>query len=342
MKKFYSIAAILFAVLTTFTSCGSKEDAKAADATAERIEKVKVQKMETSTITREVVLSATLQGYETQNVAPSVTGKIEKIYVEEGSKVRQGDNLVRMDELQYKTAKLTYANLGVELARVEALLKTGSATQQSYDQLKLSYDQTAENIDFLEKNTYVKAPFDGVISAKNYEDGELYSGQPILVLTQISTLKAEIAVPERFFPMVKAGMKLDVRSEIYGQDQVFAATVERVFPTIDPASHTFTIKVKIPNGNDMLRPGMYVNAKLFLGEEEVIVVPYQAVLKLQGSDNRYVYINNGGVAKYVSVELGQRFDDQVEIISDEINPGDELIVTGQARLVDGVKLEIVK
>lgn len=342
MKKIYSIAAIMFAVLTTFTSCGSKEEAKATDAVAERIEKVRVQKMETSTISREVVLSATLQGYETQNVAPSVTGKIEHIYVEEGSKVAAGDNLVRMDELQYKTAKLTYANLGVELARVEALLKTGSATQQAYDQLKLSYDQTAENIDFLEKNTYVKAPFAGVISAKNYEDGELYGGQPILVLTQISTLKAEIAVPERFFPMVKAGMKLDLRSEIYGKDQVFAATVERVFPTIDPASHTFTIKVKIPNGNDMLRPGMYVNATLFLGDEEVIVVPYQAVLKLQGSDNRYVYVNNNGVAKYVSVELGQRFDDQVEIISNEINAGDELVVIGQARLVDGVKLEIVK
>ena len=342
MKKIYSIAAIMFAVLTTFTSCGSKEEAKATDAVAERIEKVRVQKMETSTISREVVLSATLQGYETQNVAPSVTGKIEHIYVEEGSKVAAGDNLVRMDELQYKTAKLTYANLGVELSRVEALLKTGSATQQAYDQLKLSYDQTAENIDFLEKNTYVKAPFAGVISAKNYEDGELYGGQPILVLTQISTLKAEIAVPERFFPMVKAGMKLDLRSEIYGKDQVFAATVERVFPTIDPASHTFTIKVKIPNGNDMLRPGMYVNATLFLGDEEVIVVPYQAVLKLQGSDNRYVYVNNNGVAKYVSVELGQRFDDQVEIISNEINAGDELVVIGQARLVDGVKLEIVK
>ena len=341
MKRFNLIATVVFAALA-MTSCGSKEDAKATDAVAERIEKVKVQKMETSTLTREVVLSATLQGYETQNVAPSVTGKIEHIYVEEGSKVRQGDNLVRMDELQYKTSKLTYANLGVELARVEALLKTGSATQQSYDQLKLSYDQTAENIDFLEKNTYVKASFDGVISAKNYEDGELYSGQPILVLTQISTLKAEIAVPERFFPMVKAGMKLDIRSEIYGKDQVFAATVERVFPTIDPASHTFTIKVKIPNGNDMLRPGMYVNSTLFLGQEEVIVVPYQAVLKLQGSDNRYVYINNGGVAKYVAVELGQRFDDQVEIISDEIKPNDELVVTGQARLVDGVKLEIVK
>ncbi|MBO7255563.1 MAG: efflux RND transporter periplasmic adaptor subunit [Paludibacteraceae bacterium] len=342
MKNLNYIITIALIAFTTFTSCGKKDNSKENLASEERIERVKVKKMETTTITREVLLSATLQGYETQNVAPSVTGKIEHIYVEEGAKVRKGDNLVRMDELQYKTSKLTYANLGVELSRVEALLKTGSATQQSYDQLKLSYDQTAENIDFLEKNTYVKAPFDGVIAAKNYEDGELYGGQPILVLTQISTLKAEIAVPERFFPMVKAGMKLDIRSEIYGQNQVFAATVERVFPTIDPASHTFTIKVKIPNGNDMLRPGMYVNAKLFLGQEDVIVVPYQAVLKLQGADNRYVYVNNNGVAKYVSVTLGQRFDDQVEIISDEIKPGDELIVIGQARLVDGVKLNIVE
>lgn len=342
MKNLNYIITIALIAFTTFTSCGKKDNSKENLASEERIERVKVKKMETTTITREVLLSATLQGYETQNVAPSVTGKIEHIYVEEGTKVRKGDNLVRMDELQYKTSKLTYANLGVELSRVEALLKTGSATQQAYDQLKLSYDQTAENIDFLEKNTYVKAPFDGVIAAKNYEDGELYGGQPILVLTQISTLKAEIAVPERFFPMVKAGMKLDIRSEIYGQNQVFAATVERVFPTIDPASHTFTIKVKIPNGNDMLRPGMYVNAKLFLGQEDVIVVPYQAVLKLQGADNRYVYVNNNGVAKYVSVTLGQRFDDQVEIISDEIKPGDELVVIGQARLVDGVKLNIVE
>ena len=342
MKTFNYSVVIALVILTTFSSCGKKDKISDELVSNERVEQVKTKKMSTMPITREVVLSATLQGYETQNVAPSVTGKIEHIFVEEGAKVKKGDNLVRMDELQYKTAKLTYANLGVELARVEALLKTGSATQQAYDQLKLSYDQTAENIDFLENNTYVKAPFDGVIAAKNYEDGELYGGQPILVLTQISTLKAEIAVPERYFPVVKAGMKLDIYSEIYGSKQVFPATIERVFPTIDPTSHNFTIKVKIPNGKDLLRPGMYVNATLFLGQEDVIVVPYQTILKLQGSDNRYVYLNRDGVAKYVSVKLGQRFDDQVEIISEEIKEGDELVVVGQARLVDGVKLEIVK
>ncbi len=338
-KNWKNLIAISL-LATVFVACGDKKNA--ADATeSERVEQVKVQTLEETIITREVVLSSTLQGYETQNVAPSLTGKIEHIYVEEGSKVNKGDMLVCMDQLQYKTTKLTYANLGVELARIEALLKTGSTTQQTYDQMKLSYDQTKENLDFLEMNTYVKAPFSGVISAKNYEDGELYSGQPILILTQISTLKAEIAVPERYFPQVKAGMTLALRSEIYG-DQTFPATVERVFPTVDPASHTFTIKVKIPNSSDMLRPGMYVNATLFLGEESVVVAPYQAVLKLQGSDNRYVFINDKGKAKRVDVKLGQRFDDRVEIISDEISKGDELIVTGQARLVDGLKLNIVK
>ena len=339
MKKFYSIAAIALAVLTTFASCGSKEKAEDAAVSETRIEKVKTQQMTTTTITREVVLSATLQGYETQNVAPSVTGKIEHIYVEEGSRVAAGANLVRMDELQYKTAKLTYANLGVELARVEALLKTGSATQQAYDQLKLSYDQTAENIEFLEQNTYVKAPFEGVIAAKTYEDGELYGGQPIVVLTQVKKLKALIAVPETYYPLIKEGMKLTVKSDIY-PEETFPATIEVVYPTIDAASHTFQCKVAIPNASEKLRPGMYVTTTLGLGKENTIVVPYQSVEKLIGSNERFVFINENGYAKRVSVKLGQRFDENIEIIAPEIQPGVEYIYKGQSKLVDGVKIQV--
>ena len=80
MKKFNLIAAVAFTALT-MASCGSKDEAATTETSAERVEKVKVQKMEASTITREISLSAILQGYETQNVAPSVTGKIEHIYV---------------------------------------------------------------------------------------------------------------------------------------------------------------------------------------------------------------------------------------------------------------------
>lgn len=339
MKQFnYLVVAALVAL--TLSSCGKKSE-NATQTEAERVEKVRVQTLNKMEIMRKVNLSAILQGYETQNVAPSVTGKIEHIFVEEGDRVAAGSMLVRMDQMQYNTAKLTYANLGVELARTETLLKSGSATQQAYDQLKLSYDQTKENIDFLESNTFVKAPFAGVISAKNYEDGELYGGQPILVLTQVSTLKAEVAVPERYFPMVKAGMEVIVNSEIY-PGREFNAIVERVFPTIDPASHTFIVKVKIPNAKEELRPGMYTSTTLALGEEDVVMAPYQAVLKLQGSNDRYVFINENGRAKRVPVTTGQRVDDKIEIISDEITENSQLVVYGQGRLVDGVKLDIVK
>ena len=225
------------------------------------------------------------------------------------------------------------------MGRLQALLATGSVSQQTYDQTKVSYDQLKQNLSFLEKNTYVKAPFEGVISAKTYEDGELYGGQPIVVLTQVKKLKALIAVPETYYPLVKEGMKLTVKSDIY-PEETFAATIEVVYPTIDAASHTFQCKVVIPNANEKLRPGMYVTTTLGLGKENTIVVPYQSVEKLIGSNERYVFINENGYAKRVSVKLGQRFDENIEIIAPEIQPGVEYIHKGQSKLVDGVKIEV--
>ena len=143
--------------------------------------------------------------------------------------------------------------------------------------------------------------------------------------------------------MVKQGMKVDVVSDIY-PDEVFPATIEIVYPTIDPQSHTFQAKLNIPNGGEKIRPGMYVRTRLAVGEVDAIVVPYQSVLKLTGSNDRYVFVNDGGQARRVAVTLGQRFDDRIEIIPVEANAmkaGDQLVITGQARLVDGDKLEIV-
>ena len=286
------------------------------------------------------MFSTTLLGYETLNVAPSVTGKIERILVEVGSRVSKGQLLVQMDQNQYNTTKLTFANLGVEMARMEALKETGSISQQAYDQMKLSYDQTEESLDFLKKNTYFTAPFAGVITAKNYEEGELYSGQPILVLTQISTLKAFISVPESYFTLVKKGMTVELSTEVY-PNQIFPAVIDIIYPTIDPTTHTFQVQLKIPNSNELLRPGMFARVNLSLGEVDAMIVPYQAVLKLIGSNDRYVFIDDNGVAKRVPVTLGQRFDDKVEILSTEIASGDKLVTVGQARLVNGVKLKIV-
>lgn len=335
MKKtiIYSLAVL------ALMACGKQE--AAVTESDERVEQVRTIVLQPREIEREICVSTNLQGYLTVNVAPSLTGKIEHIYCEVGDRKAEGSDLVRMDQTQYKTTKISLTNLETEKNRVEMLLRTGSATQQQYDQLEAQYNSTKEQLDFLKVNTYVKAPFSGVISAKNYEDGELYSGQPILVLTQIDKLKALVAVPETYFPKFKPGMRLSLTSEIY-PDQVFPATVEVVYPTIDATSHTFQVKIVIPNGQNLLRPGMYVTTTIGLGKTNTIVVPYQSVEKLVGANDRYVFLNENGYAKRVTVELGQRFDQDIEIIAPEIVPGAELVTVGQHRLVDGVKLNVVE
>ena len=331
----------LYIVLCTFVLSLVACSKQTATEEQERVEQVRTTVLQPREIEREISVSTNLQGYLTQNVAPSLTGKIEHIYCEVGDRKAAGSDLVRMDQTQYKTTKISLDNLETEKNRVEMLLKTGSATQQQYDQLLAQYNSTREQLEFLQANTYVKAPFSGVISAKNYEDGELYSGQPILVLTQIDKLKALVAIPENYFPRFKAGMKLTLTSEIY-PDQVFPATVEVVYPTIDATSHTFQVKIVIPNGKNLLRPGMYVTTTIGLGKANTIVAPYQAVEKLVGANDRYVFINENGRAKRVAVELGQRFDQEIELISPDIVPGVEMVTTGQHKLVDGVKLNVVK
>ncbi len=333
MKKI----VLMMAAAVCLIGCG-KKDAQTTQE-AERVEVVSTMILENHEIERVLNVSTNLQGYVTQNVAPSLTGKIEHIYVEVGDEVKAGDMLVRMDQNQYLTSKIQLANLEIEMGRLEALLETGSVSQQTYDQTKVGYDQLKQNLSFLETNTYVKAPFEGVISAKTYEDGELYGGQPIVVLTQVKKLKALIAVPETYYPLIKEGMKLSVKSDIY-PEETFDATIEVVYPTIDAASHTFQCKVVIPNASEKLRPGMYVTTTLGLGKENTIVVPYQSVEKLIGSNERFVFINENGYAKRVSVKLGQRFDEQIEIIAPEIQPGVEYIHKGQSKLVDGVKIEV--
>jgi RND family efflux transporter MFP subunit len=335
MKK-----AVLFlaASAIVFAGCGKKE-AKTEEV---KTENVKVQTLAPKEITRTVEYSTTLEGYEQVNIAPSVQGNIEQIFVEPGAKVSAGTLLVRIDQTQLNQAKVQKNTLAVELARTEALLKSGNIAQSVYDQLKAQYDVAAENEAFLQKNTFVRAPFAGVIASKNYENGEMYSAaKPIFLLAQISRLKAYINIPESYFPVVKQGLGLDIVSEIY-PSEIFRGKIEIIYPTIDAATHTFTVKIDIPNAAQKLRPGMYVKTALSLGKVNAIVVPYQAVLKQQGANDRYVFVNRGGEAKRIAVTLGQRFDDMTEIVSSEIKESDELVVVGQARLVDGVKLNVEK
>ncbi|MBR6309812.1 MAG: efflux RND transporter periplasmic adaptor subunit [Paludibacteraceae bacterium] len=338
MKMNVRIIATILGIAAFSVSCSSKKDAQTEEK--ERVENVRTMTLQKTEVNRELELSTTLEAYEKVAIAPTLQGHIRQILVDVGSKVSAGQLLVKMDETAYIQAKLNVENLKKDFDRVSRLNESDNISKQTYDQTKAQYDIQKESLDNLLTNTYVKAPFSGVITEKNYENGELYTGSPILTLMQISTLKAYVNIPESYFPYIKEGMSVNLTSNIY-EGKKFDAKIETIYPTIDASTHTFKVKVKVPNGRETLRPGMYVYISLNFGKVSAMVVPYQSVLKLQGSNNRYIFVNENGHAKRIDVQMGQRFDDQVEIISDEVNNGSEIIVVGQARLVDGVKLNIM-
>lgn len=347
-------------VIALIFGCSANKDAKKTgratmkDTTANTTKvveaiPVKVQKLEKRNIAKSLDYTANLQADEQVYYAPAATGRIEKIYVEVGDRIKKDQVLVEMDRTQLHQAEVQLKNLETEYNRAKMLNETQSISKQSYDAAVTQYEVAKSNVDFLKKNTQMLAPFDGIVTGKYFENGELYTGAAfggaskpsVISIEKINPVKALVNLSEQYFLSVKQGIPVELKSELY-PDRVFKGNVSIVYPTIDPASRTFTVEVKIPNKDEALRPGMYGTINFFIGETETMVVPAIAVLKLQGSNDRYVFINDNGKAKRVSVTMGRRFEDQVELISDEIKEGDELVVVGQARLVDGSPLNITK
>ncbi|MBP9971016.1 MAG: efflux RND transporter periplasmic adaptor subunit [Paludibacteraceae bacterium] len=339
MKRRINLSVVALAIISLLTACNSNTN-KQENAEEIRTENVKTEPIEVNEIARKIDFSTTLEPYNKVMVAPTMAGRIDKIHVEVGSKVQANQLLVEMDKTTYLQTKVSFDNLAVDFQRISTLYNSGNIAQQTYDQTKAQYESLKTNVQNLERNTFLRAPFSGVIAAKNYENGELYAGTPILLLVDMANLKAHINIPESYYPSIKEGMNVAITSDVF-TDKEFKGIIEIVSPVIDATTHTFQVQIKISNAGGVLRPGMFARIGVDFDKINAKVVPYQAVLKLQGSNERYVYVNKNGVAKRVKVQMGKRYDDKIEILSDELKEGDQLVVVGQARLVDGVKVNVV-
>jgi membrane fusion protein, multidrug efflux system len=335
--------------LALMVSCsGGEKKVDTASATDSKKEVVKVMELQYQTIARSVEYPATLKAYEEVHLAPASPGRIEGIFAQVGDRVSKGTALVQMDRTQLHQAEIQLKNLELDFKRLDTLAKVGSIAMQQYDQLKTQYTVAKSNVEFLRDNTRLLAPFNGVVSGRYFEPGELYSGAPntqagkaaVLSIVQIDRLKAVVSLSEKYFPFVKTGMETNVVSDIY-KERVFPGRVYRIYPTIDPLNRTFSIEILVDNREGLLRPGMFSRVTFDLDEEEAILLPSIAVLKMQGSNDRYLFVEKNGVAQRVAVTIGKRYDDDIEVFSDMLNPGDRIIVTGQARLVDGVAVQVV-
>jgi len=337
------------------SACSSKTNNVGADSsdtptlTENPAIPVKILSLSKTRISRTIDYTATVLPFEEINMAPSTPGRIDEIYVEVGDRVAKGDDLFLMDRTQLYQFKLQLSNQEKDLNRIDTLLKSGSAKQQQYDQMKTQYDVAKTNVDFMEKNTLLKAPFSGIVTGKYFEDGEMYSGTPttltgrsaVVTVMQVNPLKVNVNISESYYPLIKRGMKASISADVY-KNELFSGSVYRIAPTVNSATRSFIVEIELPNRNDLLKPGMFVRVSMDLGEVETFVVPAYTVMVQEGTNIRYVFVEEEGVSRRVEVAIGKRFDDNLEIISEELKEGENLITEGQARLLSGDKVEVVK
>ena len=335
--KAYSKIVISATILLAVAACSKKEEQNNAAQTEKP--KVETQKVYTQNVDQISVYTATVEAFKTNNITSSTPNRIKRILVDVGSKVGAGQRVVILDDVTIDQLKIQLANSEREYNRAVELLKIGAGTQQVVDQLKTQLDASRRQLRNQTENTVLVSPISGVVSARNYDQGDLPGGLPILTIEQLRPVKLIINVSETDFPRIKKGMKVDITLDTYGEE-VFEGTVSLIHPTISTATRTFETEIIINNRDERVRPGMFARVKINFGTEQRVVVPDLAVQKQTGSGNHYVYTIENGKAVFKFVELGQRMDNAYEILSG-LNNGDEVVTVGQSRLNSGTEVEII-
>ena len=253
----------------------------------------------------------------------------------------KGQRLAQMDAVNLVNSETQIENFRRVYNRVSELFAVGGASQQELDNAKLQLTLAETNLKNLQENTLLISPIDGIVSARNYDNGDMYNGQqPILTVMQINPVLLRINVSETFFSRVKAGMPVDIKLDVY-EGETFAGKVSLVYPTIDERTRTFGVEVRLNNPNSKVRPGMFARVNINFGNINRVVVPDQAIIKQAGSGARFVYLYENGTVNYKQVELGRRMGSEYELITG-IESGSEVVVFGQGRLADGVAVEVIR
>lgn len=337
MNTAYKFAAVAAALLA-LASCSSSEK-DSAKAEVEELPIVTVDVAHRMEVPQKKVYTANVEADNLNNIAPASPNRIKKITVDVGDRVRAGEALVELDRANIDQLRINLEQLEREYNRAVKLFEIGGGTQQSVDQLKAQLDASRTQYDNMLENTVLVSPINGVVTARNYDPGDMTGSAPVLSLGQLSpVVKVIINISENDLALVKQGMPVEITFDAFPAES-FSGRIQRVYPTVDPATRTFSVEVQIANPGERIKPGMFARVSIDLGAQQNVVVPDRAVVKQSGSGNKYVYVLSDGRVSYRKVTLGQRFETTYELL-DGIEDGDTVVITGQTRLADGVAVEV--
>lgn len=338
MNRTRQILLALGAAATALPSCSKQETATVQ--TEEELPKVEVNVVRAAEVPQINEYTATVEADNINNIAPASPNRIKNINAEVGDHVRKGQTLAVLDHANSDQLKINLDQIRRDYDRAVKLLEIGGGTRQAVDQLKAQLDAAQSQYDNMLENTILVSPISGVVTARNYDPGDMTGNLPVLTVGQLSpVVKIIINVTENDLSKVKNGMPVKITFDAF-EGESFDGKVSRIHPTIDSSTRTFQAEIVIANPGERILPGMFGRVSVDLGSRNNVVVPDRAIVKQTGSGNRYVYVYHDGGVSYERVELGRRLGDTYELLSG-VNDGDTVIISGQSRLADGVEVEII-
>lgn len=344
--RFRSVIHILIAVLL-LAGCGTKEEPvrEVVSAAPQKTIQVAIVEVKHTSVPIRVEVTGLVAPIFQATLSSRIQGTIDKLLVREGSKVSKGQLLIQLDsrDLQADLARAgaEVENANAHLDRMEQLYAQDAVSKQEMENATRGYRVAEANRKAVEAQlsyTSVRAPFDGVITEKKVEAGELASpGQPLLKMEDPQRLRLEATVAEGDLKSVSRGDKIPVVIDAL-EGQAIIGTVSQILPAGDPQTHTFMVKVDLPKTAG-LKTGMFGRFPLEKGDTQTILVPSTAVIERGDLSSLYV-VGADQIARLRWVKPGRRIEKQVEILSG-INEG-ERIVTDGSRGVEGAVVRVVE
>jgi membrane fusion protein, multidrug efflux system len=348
-SKTFLWSALILIVLTIIafpkiSEIRKKGNAKGPKAGGQQAVIVKAERITPATLKETVKTSGTLLADEEVDLTFEASGKIEKILFKEGTLVKKGQMLAELnnDDLIAQIAKLQLQNklLNEKVNRQKILLEKEAISQESYDQMMTDLQSNEAEIKLLQVNidkTKIYAPFDGIIGLRYISEGAYVNPSTrITKLIKTQPLKIEFAIPERYAEIVKAGYNLTFYVE--NNAQQYNAKVYAIEPTVDPKTRTLTLRALYDNAGNRLNPGRYVSIELIIREiHNAIQVPTEALVPELGGEK--VFLVKNGNAQMVDVKTGLRTDQFIEV-TEGVNPGDSVVVSGVMQLQQDVPVII--
>ncbi|MGD9649651.1 MAG: efflux RND transporter periplasmic adaptor subunit [Dongiaceae bacterium] len=299
------------------------------------------------TITQEMDVTGTLLSNESAVISAEIAGRVVAIDFTEGSKVKKGDVLFKLDD-SVQRAALAQARADLALSqnnveRYNKLAGTGAVARVNIEEAIARLNLARANVALAEANlakTIIKAPFDGIAGIRQVSIGDVVSaGEKLVNMEQMSPIRVLFSVPERYLPQIKEGVSVILTSQAW-PGEVFPAKISAIDPKIDPNSRALSLQAQSANESGKLYPGQFVTVVLPLDvHANALTIPDQALIPL-GKQNFVFRVVDGKVQR-IEVQVGLRANFKAEILAG-LNEGDMVVTAGQQKLQDGMPVTVAE